>query len=155
DRLHEVRLNGVTIDPALLEGTRLPLTGLAGENELLVRATMRYSNTGEGLHRFVDPEDGCVYLYAQAFLDDAQRVFACFGQPDLKAPFTLAVPAPPGWVVAGNGVGSEVAPARRAPLSGGHIDSVRRAPLSGGLIDSVRRDPLRGGRNDSVRWEFD
>src|SRR5215831_2828252 len=60
DRLREVRLNGVPIDPALLEGTRLPLTGLAGENELLVRATMRYSNTGEGLHRFVDPEDGCV-----------------------------------------------------------------------------------------------
>ena len=56
---------------------------------------MAYSNTGEGLHRFIDPADGEVYLYAQTFLDDAQRVFACFDQPDLKAPVTLIVAAPP------------------------------------------------------------
>jgi aminopeptidase N len=109
---HEITLNGVGIDPSALVDNRVPLTGLAAENELHVRATMRYSNTGEGLHRFVDPEDGAVYLYAQSFLDDAQRIFACFDQPDLKAPFTVAVSAPPEWEAAGNGAGTMVAPGR-------------------------------------------
>ena len=44
-------------------------------------------HTGEGLHRFVDPVDGEVYLYSQFEVPDA--VFACFEQPDLKATFTL------------------------------------------------------------------
>src|SRR5262249_50988224 len=122
DRLDEVRLNGAALDVAGLVGNRLPLSDLAATNEIVVRARMRYSNTGEGLHRFVDPEDGSVYLYAQAFMDDAQRMFACFDQPDLKARITLAVTAPAGWAVAGNGVGTEVAPGRwefatTAPIS--------------------------------------
>jgi aminopeptidase N len=152
DQLHEVRLNGVPVDPALLRGNRLPLTGLASENEIVVRATMRCSNTGEGLHRFVDPEDGCVYLYAQAFLDDAQRIFACFDQPDLKATFTLAVTAPPDWVVAGNGAGCEVAPDSPGP---DRVGSVRwefdtTAPISTYLVSliagpyHVRRDTHDG-----------
>jgi len=111
-QLGEVTLNGVRVDPAGLVDNRLPLPGLAAENELVVRASMAYSNTGEGLHRFTDPEDGALYLYAQTFLDDAQRVFACFDQPDLKAPFTLTVSAPPKWEVAGNGAGTRVAPGR-------------------------------------------
>ena len=64
---------------------------------------MAYSNTGEGLHRFVDPADGEVYLYAMTFLDDAQRIFACFDQPDLKAPVAAAVSAPPSGRSGGNG----------------------------------------------------
>ncbi|HEX6872699.1 MAG TPA: aminopeptidase N, partial [Micromonosporaceae bacterium] len=111
-QLHEATLNGVRLEPDGLDDNRLPLTDLAAENELVVRATMEYSITGEGLHRFVDPEDGSVYLYAQTFLDDAQRIFACFDQPDLKAPFTLSVSAPAGWEVAGNGAGTPVAPGR-------------------------------------------
>jgi aminopeptidase N len=111
-RLDEIRLNGVALDVARLEGNRFPLTDLAEHNELVVRGRMRTSNTGEGLHRFVDPEDGSVYLYAQAFMDDAQRMFACFDQPDLKARITLAVTAPAGWQVAGNGGGTEVSPGR-------------------------------------------
>ena len=58
--------------------------------------------TGEGLHRAVDPADGEIYLYQQSFLDDAQRTFACFDQPDLKAPITLSVRAPADWLVAAN-----------------------------------------------------
>src|SRR5262245_39278804 len=63
-------LNGVPLDPATRRENRLELTGLTAENELVVRARMPYSKTGEGLHRFVDPEDGEVYLYAQSFLDE-------------------------------------------------------------------------------------
>jgi aminopeptidase N len=110
--LIEARLNGAALAPAALDDNRLWLTGLRDENELVVRARMAYSHTGDGLHRFVDPEDGYTYLYAQSFLDDAQRIFACFDQPDLKAPVTMTVTAPIGWVVAGNAAGSEVSPGR-------------------------------------------
>ncbi|MEW2330437.1 aminopeptidase N [Micromonospora chersina] len=102
-RLLGARLNDRDLDPALLEDNRLPLTGLAATNTLTVSAEMAYSNTGEGVHRFVDPADGETYLYAMSFLDDVQRIFAAFDQPDLKAPVTLAVTAPPEWTVAANG----------------------------------------------------
>jgi aminopeptidase N len=111
-QLHEVHLNGRPLDPAELAENRLPLPDLAAENELVVRARMAYSNTGEGLHRFVDPEDGLVYLYAEAFLNEAQRIFACFDQPDLKAPVTLGITAPVGWEVVGNSAGRQTAPGR-------------------------------------------
>jgi aminopeptidase N len=98
--LVSAQLNGRPVGP--LAGNRLRLDGLAADNELTVRARCSYSRTGEGLHRFVDPADGAVYLWAQSFLDDAQRVFACFDQPDLKATFALTVDAPTGWTVVGN-----------------------------------------------------
>ena len=63
---------------------------------------MAYSNSSEGLHRFVDPADGGVYLHATSFLDEAQRIFACFDQPDLKAPVDMRLTAPTGWTVAAN-----------------------------------------------------
>ncbi|MEV0726638.1 aminopeptidase N [Micromonospora purpureochromogenes] len=102
-RLLGARLNDRDLDPDSLADNRLPLTGLAGENTLTVTAEMAYSNTGEGMHRFVDPADGETYLYAMSFLDDVQRLFAAFDQPDLKAPVTLSVTAPPEWTVAANG----------------------------------------------------
>ncbi|MFY1672655.1 aminopeptidase N [Plantactinospora sp. WMMB334] len=102
-RLRGVRLNGADLDPAALADNQYPLTGLAAENTLVVEAEMAYSNTGEGLHRFVDPADGGTYLYAMSGLDNAQRIFACFDQPDLKAPVALTVTAPEEWIVAGNG----------------------------------------------------
>ena len=81
------------------QGTRIPLDGLGGEHEVRVVSRGAYTRTGEGLHRFVDPADDRVYVYMQAFLDDAQRVFACFDQPDLKAVHRLRVTAAPGDVV--------------------------------------------------------
>jgi aminopeptidase N len=55
---------------------------------------MPYSRTGAGLHRFTDTADGETYLALHGALDNAQRVFAAFDQPDLKAPVTAAVTAP-------------------------------------------------------------
>ena len=46
-------------------------------------------NTGEGLHRFVDPVDDEVYLYSQFEVPDSRRMYPVFEQPDLKARFTL------------------------------------------------------------------
>ncbi|HEU4349211.1 MAG TPA: aminopeptidase N [Actinoplanes sp.] len=95
-------LNGIPLDPDALADHRLALTDLAETNELVVEARMGYSNTGEGLHRFVDPADRCTYLYAHMFLDGARRIFPCFDQPDLKARFALSVTAPAEWLVAAN-----------------------------------------------------
>jgi aminopeptidase N len=98
-----VVLNGRSLDPRkVFDGTRVALTGLDATNELVVQARCAYSRTGEGLHRFADPEDGEVYLYTQHEPADARRVFAAFEQPDLKAPFTFTVTAPPTWTVLGN-----------------------------------------------------
>jgi aminopeptidase N len=112
-KLLAVRLNDRDLDPGTLTDNRLPLTGLAATNTLTVEAEMAYSNTGEGMHRFVDPADGETYLYAMSFLDDVQRIFAAFDQPDLKAPVTLSVTAPPAWTVAANAaVAARPAPGR-------------------------------------------
>ena len=83
--VHEVILNGRRLDvAAVVSEARIALPGLAADNELIVVADAAYMNTGEGLHRFVDPVDKEVYLYSQFEVADARRVFACFDQPDLK-----------------------------------------------------------------------
>jgi aminopeptidase N len=102
DRLRRVVLNERDVDPAALTGNRLPLAGLRAANDLRVEADMPYSRAGTGLHRFTDDADGLTYLALHGGLDNAQRVFAAFDQPDLKAPFSAAVTAPGSWTVIGN-----------------------------------------------------
>ncbi|MFH9225059.1 aminopeptidase N [Streptomyces lydicus] len=102
--VHEVVLNGEALDPAaVFTDSRIALPGLrAGRNELTVVADCAYTNTGEGLHRFVDPVDQQAYLYTQFEVPDARRVYASFEQPDLKATFQFTVKAPEGWTVISN-----------------------------------------------------
>ncbi|MFB7636552.1 aminopeptidase N [Streptomyces sp. NPDC056149] len=102
--VHEVVLNGTALDAAeAFADSRIALPGLrAGRNELRVVADCAYTNTGEGLHRFVDPVDQQAYLYTQFEVPDARRVFASFEQPDLKATFQFTVTAPEGWTVISN-----------------------------------------------------
>ncbi|MFD3534340.1 aminopeptidase N [Streptomyces sp. NPDC058664] len=102
--LHSATLDGETLDPATLTGNRLPLNLTEGDHELRVTTTMRYSRTGEGMHRFTDPTDGEAYVYTQLFMEDVQRVFAAFDQPDLKATFELTVTAPDNWTVLSNSI---------------------------------------------------
>lgn len=52
-----------------------------------------------GLHRTVDKEDGRVYLHTQFEPFNANLLFPCFDQPDLKAHYTLQVTAPINWQV--------------------------------------------------------
>ncbi|MGI8887517.1 MAG: M1 family metallopeptidase, partial [Nocardioidaceae bacterium] len=101
--LINVNLNGNPLDTNTLTDGRLPLSVLQASNRLTIEARMTYSHDGEGLHRSLDPEDGLPYVYAMSFLDAAPRIYGCFDQPDLKAPYRLTVNAPPGWTVLGNG----------------------------------------------------
>lgn len=102
--VHQVVLNGKSLDvAAVFRDSRITLRHLeAGPNELKVVADCAYTNTGEGLHRFVDPVDQQAYLYTQFEVPDARRVFASFEQPDLKATFQFTVKAPSGWTVISN-----------------------------------------------------
>lgn len=91
--------------PHLLEydGARIRLTGLPRRRcTVTVHARGRYSRTGEGLHRFVDPADGETYLYTQYEPADARRVFPNLEQPDLRAPFTFSLTGPEGWWMGSN-----------------------------------------------------
>ena len=83
--------------------------------QLVVAADCAYSNTGEGLHRFVDPVDDRVYLYTQFEVPDARRVFTTFEQPDLKAVFTFNVTAP---VALGGRLQRRRRPSREPPATG-------------------------------------
>jgi aminopeptidase N len=103
DTVRSASLNGQDLDVSGYdESTGIPLRGLANRNVVIVDADCRYSNTGEGLHRFVDPVDGETYLYSQFETADAKRMFACFDQPDLKASFDVRVTAPEHWKVISN-----------------------------------------------------
>lgn len=103
DRVDTVVLNGRTLDPSVaFVDSRVELPDLQEHNEVVVKAMCQYSNTGEGLHRSVDPADGNVYLYSQFEVPDARRVYAVFDQPDLKAVFDFDVIAPESWIVLSN-----------------------------------------------------
>ncbi|MCV7412056.1 aminopeptidase N [Mycobacterium florentinum] len=109
ETVRSATLNGRDVDVSGYdESTGIPLRGLADRNVVVVDADCRYSNTGEGLHRFVDPVDNETYLYSQFETADAKRMFACFDQPDLKATFDLRVTAPAHWKVISNGATTSV-----------------------------------------------
>ncbi|MEP6853167.1 MAG: aminopeptidase N [bacterium] len=104
ESIEEATLNGAPVDVSGYEPAEgLVLPNLAEQNLLVIDGTCLYTNTGEGLHRFVDPVDKEVYLYSQFETADAKRMYACFDQPDLKAAFTVTVTAPSHWKVVGNG----------------------------------------------------
>lgn len=101
--VHGVTLNGRELDPAeVFADSRIALPGLEAENTLTIVSDQLYTNTGEGLHRFVDPADGEVYLYSQFEVPDSRRMFPVFEQPDLKATFQFTVTAPARWHVVSN-----------------------------------------------------
>ncbi|WP_405671921.1 aminopeptidase N [Streptomyces canus] len=131
--LRGATLDGHPLDPETLHENRLPLKALtAGEHELRIDAVMRYSRTGEGMHRFTDPTDGETYVYTQLFMEDVQRVFAAFDQPDLKAVFDLSVKAPEDWTVLANGITSDLGDGRwqaaPTPLISTYLVAVAAGP---------------------------
>ncbi|KQU66492.1 aminopeptidase N [Phycicoccus sp. Root101] len=108
-----ITLNGESLDPAThFDGVRITLPSLAEHNTLTVDATAAYMNTGEGLHRFVDPVDDEVYLYSQFEVADCRRMFTVFEQPDLKATYAFTITAPSHWEVVSNSPTPEPSPVR-------------------------------------------
>lgn len=108
--VRSITLNGREIPLSAFADSRIALSGLERENELVIDADCLYTNTGEGLHRFVDPVDGEVYLYSQFEVPDSRRMYAVFEQPDLKAAFRFTVTAPAEWAVVSNSPTPEPTP---------------------------------------------
>ncbi|QGF22368.1 aminopeptidase N [Raineyella fluvialis] len=102
EQVLEATLDGQPLDTGAYDGARLPLILGEGTHELTVVGLCRYSHTGEGLHRFLDPADQHLYLYTQFEVADARRMYANFEQPSLKATFQLSVVAPQNWTVISN-----------------------------------------------------
>jgi aminopeptidase N len=85
-------------------------------NRIVIEYENGYDVTGDGLHHFVDPEDGASYIYSNLEPFSAHRVFPCFDQPDIKATYRMLVAAPRDWrVVTSDAAGqtSTLAGARR------------------------------------------
>ncbi|MFE4059242.1 aminopeptidase N [Streptomyces sp. NPDC059096] len=149
--LRTVTLDGASLDPTALDGNRLALTGLTeGPHELRVDAAMRYSRTGEGMHRFTDPTDGETYVYTQLFMEDVQRVFAAFDQPDLKAVFELTVTAPDRWTVLGNGIAERTSTEPNGKGTGGH----GQGGNSPGGKAPAGRTPGATGQDRAAHWHL-
>lgn len=102
ESVQSVTVNGVEV-PSLFDGSRIGFAVPVGEEVSVGFATTsRYSRTGQGLHRFVDPADGNTYLYSHVEPSDARRIYPCFDQPDLKATFSISMTTPDGWVALSN-----------------------------------------------------
>jgi aminopeptidase N len=96
-------LNGAGLDITRAhQPGRLELPQLAAENTLVVEAEFCYATAGAGLHRLTGP-DGFACTYSKAYPGGAQRIYCCFDQPDLRAPFTVSVHVPAGWSCVANG----------------------------------------------------
>ena len=150
--VHSISLNGRTLDPAeVYADSRITLTGLAADNELVVVADCAYMHTGEGLHRFTDPADGETYLYSQFEVPDSRRVFAVFEQPDLKAPFTFTVTTPSSWTVLSNSPTPEPTPTEDSDGSGGtHTFAFAPTEPMSSYVTAIVAGPYVGATDEYV-----
>ena len=99
-RVRSVRANGTDIEPDLRDH-RLWFAPeqLRMHNRLVIEYENAYNTTGDGVHHYVDPEDGATYVYSNFEPFSAHRLFPCFDQPDIKAVYKLTVAAPESWKV--------------------------------------------------------
>jgi aminopeptidase N len=104
-----LEINGQAATPAW-NGYRLVLPGdlLQPANTVRVVYDNDYDTTGDGFHRFVDPEDGAEYVYTNFEPYEAHRLFPCFDQPDIKATYRIDVSAPSSWTIVSNAPVAEV-----------------------------------------------
>ncbi|HEX6870044.1 MAG TPA: aminopeptidase N [Micromonosporaceae bacterium] len=148
DRLRSVTLNGVEIDTSGWSAEKgLTLTGLAAQNVLVVDGDFLYSSSGQGMHRSLDPVDKEVYLYSQFETADAQRVFACFDQPDLKSVYTWHATVPAHWKVVSNAQVDRVEP--------GDIDGTKAVHFAESTTMSTYVTALCAGPYHEVRETHD
>jgi aminopeptidase N len=104
--LSSVTANGQTVADHVWENghLRIPARYLRdGENTISAGFTARIAASGASIIRFRDNTDDATYLYTLLVPADANQLFPCFDQPDLKARFTLVVTAPRAWHVLANG----------------------------------------------------
>jgi len=83
---------------------RIPAALLkSGENSIEADFRSPIAPAGASIIRYHDATDGADYLYTLLVPSDANLLFPCFDQPDLKARVTLTLATPRGWKALANG----------------------------------------------------
>ncbi|MGW1800106.1 aminopeptidase N [Streptomyces sp. NPDC001984] len=140
-QVRSATLNGNPLTPT--GDGRIPLPALAEHNVLRVESVQADTTTGEGVHKATDPADGEVYVWMSFEPDQARFVWACFDQPDLKAPHGFAVTAPPAWTVTSNSGDprvEELEGARRWTFPDTPPLSVYNTVINAGPLHEIRRE---------------
>src|SRR6185312_15465690 len=84
---------------------RLPASAIRpGANVVTADFRSLIAPAGASIIRFHDDKDGSDYLYTLLVPSDANALFPCFDQPDLKARLTLQLTVPKGWNALANGI---------------------------------------------------
>ena len=115
--IRSATLNGRDLDLTTVADGRLPLPDLAADNVLVVASAQDDTGSSAGILRTVDPTDKLVYVWTSFEPDAARYVWACFDQPDLKAPHGFVVTAPESWTVLSNSGPEKVEPADEGTAS--------------------------------------
>lgn len=140
----------VTIVPGVI---KIPSSALTlGQNSIKIQYNAPFSRSGNGLHRFEDPDDGEVYLYTQFEAFHANKMFPCFDQPNLKATYTLEVNSPQNWEVISSTLPEKIEPQidpkfkkitfKKSEVFSTYLFSLHAGPYSV-WSDSYKQIPLR------------
>jgi aminopeptidase N len=102
--------NGAPVPGLVANGAhvRVPAAALRpGENALTFDFAARIAPAGASIIRFEDRTDGATYLYTLLVPADANALFPCFDQPDLKARVVLSLTVPLEWTAVANGAATD------------------------------------------------
>ena len=105
-RLEKVEVNGAPLTSPNFNGAHLSIPAqsiVTGENVVTMAFIARIAAAGASIIRYRDATDGAEYLYTLLVPADANQLFPCFDQPDLKARVSLRLRAPANWRVLANG----------------------------------------------------
>ena len=117
-----MRVNGipVTITSAVWNGAhvQVPAAPLhVGANRIEIGFRAPIAPAGASIIRAHDATDNTDYLYTLLVPSDANLLFPCFDQPDLKARVTFALVTPSGWRALANGAVANGLPVARDSAS--------------------------------------
>ena len=104
-RLGTVTVNGKTLEGVEFNGAhiRVPASSIiVGENAISIVFVTKIAAAGTSIIRYRDVTDGEEYLYTLLVPADANQLFPCFDQPDLKARVALTLQTPSAWRAVGN-----------------------------------------------------
>ena len=146
-------LNGESLDPATAERGRLPLPGLRVDNVLVVSSTQADTSSGNAILRTVDPNDKLVYVWSTFEPDMARYAFACFDQPDLKAPHGFVVDAPETWTVTSNSAPDRVEDLD-GPMGGGRRWTFGDTPPLSTYVTVVNAGPFHELRSSRAGYDL-
>jgi len=144
--IHSLTLNGVVIKAPDWNGYRLTLPAAqlkaGAENLLEVSFENAYDTGGDGVFRFIDPEDQSEYVYTNFEPYEAHRMAPLFDQPDIKAKLSLTIAAPAAWQVFGNGAETAATP----DGAGGTLHTFAETPPLASYLFAFAAGPFVGKR---------